>query len=650
MPSSSDKKGLIQYFGDLSWGNFVDWLVTFCVAAIIGLFTVSFGGVRADTHVALLPLFILLLVLHGIWLAVDQKEAKRLSLAPILFIPFLVFSWINIEWLSPTPWIGRIELIYAVEAFILFWVLVNNIRTRKHLWVLLVLSLAPGGYVLLVGFYQFFQNPEKIADTLGEFPIQLSTEYLGQSVGTFGDPNSMAVFLLMLLPSFMIAAFVPRLPNIHRIFCGYVSLMLIVGLTMTKLFWPLCVLSVAILIVSSMCFRKARARFLLPLLVVTSLFASVAFLVWLSPQFGKGFEKAISSEGEAVRFDLWSGAISIVKDSPIVGHGGGAFSQAIAQSDEVFLERMAQTPHNDFLLLITQYGFLGFSLLMLPVLGQVFTAFRRWLVEPARAKFRGSDGVIMPQQKFFQTIGIASFVIFFLCGFFSFSSEVPGLIFCGVLFFAIMVKSSSSRRLVVPRSSIARWCYLAYGVVIAFLLYAKVEPRMLANASELQMRQQLDYIVEEGVHISGNKALLKEIIYGFEDAKFLDPENVDALIGLSAANCQRYFQDPSDYKSIGETASLIAKRATELSPDYALAWAQLGISLALTGDYDQSESALLRALELAPNDSNIHYYWASLLSNRADQLSDALRSVNRSLELNPNNEAARRLQQKLLIL
>jgi uncharacterized protein HemY len=55
-------------------------------------------------------------------------------------------------------------------------------------------------------------------------------------------------------------------------------------------------------------------------------------------------------------------------------------------------------------------------------------------------------------------------------------------------------------------------------------------------------------------------------------------------------------------------------------------------------------------LELAPNNSNAHYYYSAYLSLDEGQREQALISVRVALDINPRNTAARRLQQKLLIL
>ena len=62
------------------------------------------------------------------------------------------------------------------------------------------------------------------------------------------------------------------------------------------------------------------------------------------------------------------------------------------------------------------------------------------------------------------------------------------------------------------------------------------------------------------------------------------------------------------------------------------------------------DAALARALELAPNNCNAHYYWAAYLSHFKERHSEAIESVQRALEINPNHAAASKLQQKLRIL
>ena len=152
------------------------------------------------------------------------------------------------------------------------------------------------------------------------------------------------------------------------------------------------------------------------------------------------------------------------------------------------------------------------------------------------------------------------------------------------------------------------------------------------------------------VHISGNGALLDQVIERYQEGVVLDPTNADLWIGFSAAHTQLFFRNPSLAASIGAEALESAKKAVELSPEYWLGWSQVGIAHALMGENEAAEVAFLRGLELAPNASNAHFYWAVFASHFPDKLDVAKVSAERAIEINPDNEAARRLYQKLQIL
>lgn len=650
MPTLVDKSGNIDYFGRLSWGNFVDWLVTLCLGGIIVLTTASLGSVRPDTQALLLPLFCVLLVLHGLWLAVDDESPKRISHVPVWFLPFLFWMVLSILWISPTAWRGWYECITALEVFIFVWVLTNNVRTRAHLWVLIVMALSPAGYAIFIGFYQFFQNPSKLVNAWADYGLQMSPDFLGQATGSFADPSSFAAFLLILLPSLLIAGLVPRLPTVLRVLCLYIALIFVVAISFTLMFWPTLLILPILLTVPWLCFQKRLVRF-----KYTGTGSLVALLVLLSfvffyPPFKQNLKAALSEEGEGVRLVLWEEAARIALNEPIFGAGAGSFSVKFEQSPRLSLPDLPITPHNDYLLILSEYGFVGGLLLLLPVGAVLIRSYRSWSSEPYRVRLKDKAGTIMPPRKFFLGLGLAGMVSFACCLFCTFVIYVPALALYGALFFVILIKSSFNRGLRIPRHWAVRWGYLGLGLVLAGVFYTFSFPRIQAQALELKARQRLDQIVARRVHVSGSTALLEKVLEDYRLATDLDPKNADAWIGLSAAYCQLFFRNPSNFEDIGKTAADAAQRAIDLSESYWLAWAQMGVSESLRGNLTEAETALAKALELAPNNSNAHYYRAAFLSNFPEKRTDALAAIQRALEINPNNVAARHLQQKLLIL
>ena len=183
---------------------------------------------------------------------------------------------------------------------------------------------------------------------------------------------------------------------------------------------------------------------------------------------------------------------------------------------------------------------------------------------------------------------------------------------------------------------------------ISFALTGRVV--LDAQAHEAVASERLNQIVANRVHISGDVALLDSIFSEFKWATMLCPGHVDAWVGLSVAQSLKVYQRPEEAPQIGLIAKEYALNATTLSQDYWRGWGQLGVAYALCGDHVCAENAFEKALELAPNNSNTNYQWGAFLSHFPERRGEAISAVQRSLEINPENQVARRLRQKLLLL
>ena len=106
MPSLIDKSGNIAYFGQLSLGNLVDWMVTFCLGGTIALSTLLLGGVRPDTHVWLLPLFCCLMVLHGSVVGCRKRatKARKSHTADVYSTTCMDLGQCDVDQSDPMAW------------------------------------------------------------------------------------------------------------------------------------------------------------------------------------------------------------------------------------------------------------------------------------------------------------------------------------------------------------------------------------------------------------------------------------------------------------------------------------------------------------------------------------------------------------------
>ena len=636
--------------GKLNWANIFDWLVTFCLSAIFIVTTLSLGGVRPDGQLILLPLYSLLLILHGCWFALVGGAHKRLSHVPLLFVPGLLWILCSIFWVSPVPWRGWYDMIHALELFILFWVLSNNLRSRRHLGFLILMSFVAACISVINGFYQFFHEPSSLINIATDFPLEIHPDFFGRATGAFADPNSFAALLLILFPLLTIVAAVPRLSVILRILASYVTLMLLGGIVFTQSYWAIAAGSILLGVVPWFCFRSLKRRLFYSFTgLVLSSILSIAIFNNI-PKFKDSLVHAFSLEGEGARLVLWQEALAMTKENPITGVGAGAFGASFEQSPRVSLSDLPVTPHNDYLLVLSQLGTVGLLLFVAPALFIIYKAWIRWRKEPYVIRLRDKQGIRVPTVRLFLSLGIAGTLAFGLCLALTFIFYVPALCLYGVFFFAILVKGSIERKFSLPDYNVTFIGYALLTICTSLSFYVLSSNKLEAQALELRAQQELDNVARLQVHISGNTELLDRIIHLYEDALIVDSFNVDAWIGLSSSICQTYYRNPLAFKNFAMHAVYSASKAVELSPKYWKTWAQLGVAQAFNGDAKLAEGALNEALELAPNNSNAHYYYAAYLSSYKDRTEDALDSVRRALEINPKNSAAIRLQRKLRIL
>lgn len=650
MATIIDKNGNINFFGKLSWGNFFDWLITLCLGGIIATTTIHLGGVRPDTLVVLLPLYAVLLCLHGLWLLLEHGSRRRLSYAPLWFVPVLVWMFVSIRFVTPVPWLGWYELIYALQAFIILWVLCNNVGTKAHLWTLLVICVSPVLFAVFNGVYQFFQNPETMVGAFTDFPLVLPAQYLGRATGIFADPFTLAAFLLVLLPPILIAAAARRLPKIMRVFCFYNALMVMAVIIFTQVYWAGLLMVVLVGTVPWFCYRKLKQRVFLSVLSAAVTAAALILAVSFHPLLEKGLQRALAEDGEGVRIVLWKEALAMVAEHPIHGVGAGAYRLAFEQSPRVSLAESPDSPHNDFLLVLSQFGIVGCLLVALPALYILWRSVNVWRKEPVGIKLHDREGVIMPPKRFFLSLGLTGFMGFALCMGTTFVFYVPAMLLYGVLLLSILIKTSFARKPTPKWSWHVRLALFALAVCSGLSFQVLAYYKLQSQSLELRATQELDHLVEMRVHLSGNAALLEAVIFRYEDALINDPNNVDALLGLSSALCQRYFRSPAEFAAYGDRAVASARRAIELSPNYWRGWAQLGVAHAYNAQLEEAERALLKALDLAPNSSQAHYYYAAFIGVDASRREEALNYVERALTINPESPVARRLEQKLRIL
>jgi len=98
--------------------------------------------------------------------------------------------------------------------------------------------------------------------------------------------------------------------------------------------------------------------------------------------------------------------------------------------------------------------------------------------------------------------------------------------------------------------------------------------------------------------------------------------------------------------AIPEDALHACEQATELKPDVAIAWDNLGAVLEQLGRYEDALVALNRAVTLTPNDANIWYNVGVVLA-KLHQYESSVAAFDEAYRLNPQDELARKYAELL---
>jgi O-antigen ligase len=609
----------------------------------------SLGGSHVEAQVYYLPLFALLLIFHVLYLVQGNKSVIRVSTAPLLFLPFIVWAWISVVLITPKPLNGWHEFLYALEAFIFFWVITNNLKKRKQFSLLLVCGIFPVVAALIIAFYQFFQKPHFALSFLQDAPMVLHPDVVGRATGVFTDPESFGMLILMTIPLVFVVTAVPRLPGIIRLLGFYAMVALFIGLVLSQTLWVLLVALVGCGTAVIFCYETRKSRIVVSLLTIGGAVLIMGLLIGSFNSISQNLTDAVSVTGEGARLAIWGQTIGIILDNPIFGAGAGSFVQEYEQGSVYGLNRIPLSPSSDLLLLLTEYGLVGLVLLLVPAFMIVSRAFQRWVEEPSRVRLQFVKKKVMPLQRFYLTIALGAVFASFECFVLGRVWATPLLLLYNAIVFATLVRSAKGSFIEINKTAFAEAVLLISVFAGALFMVFFFKPRMQsAGLSEdaweaLERNLRLD--METPVESSSDTVLSED----FNKAYTLYAKNDDALLGLCLTELKKYDSNPSEHTKIGKAVASHAQKAIQLNMSNWRGWAYLGLAESIQGDALAAEHAFQEALARAPYSSNANYYYAALLAQMPGQRSAAIEAVNQALQINPANKAALRLKQKLLI-
>ncbi len=644
--------------------NALDWAATLWLGALLGWTVYGLGGILyygrpmlASTWMAAALAF-----LHGLWWFLLPRNELKLNPLGFLFFPFLAYIWISNWRITPAPWLGRLEVMAAAQACLIYWVAIHNLRTARRFWTLLGIFMGAAVLCLLAALRQYFLDPDWLP--MGRHTLD---QYAGRASGTFGVPNHFAALMLLVFGLSAAAGLTRGLALSLRIAACYLAVLfgagIILSISRGALFGLAALLAAAPFVV----FEQWRSRWL-GLAGVLCLGAVSAMLLFhTQPQIRKRFDKLAMEHGESTRIAMWKAAGDIFASRPLLGSGTGSYQVYFERHKPPRPSIAPRYAHNDYLNTLSDHGLAGFLLLFGPAGWLCWRSWRTWralpypcpaedqkpfpqydgqMEEPRRSRRRKlrhtaaakilSGGILL---------GLLGFGLHMLV---DFHLKIPALLFAAAILMAALVRFTSKRSWDVSRFPRAHAAGFAVWAAAGGFLLAAGRPAYQAAAHYFAGREKLNKLLSQPAKLPERAPEIRRVIARFEQAAAFDPGHAQAWGDAGLATLQLIWSSPDNTRAIAEKALGYLDKALSLSGEFWEYWVQAGIARQQLGMPEEEVRPCFRkGIELAPRSANAWYYWAFFLSADETRLEEARRAVRQALRLNPSLQVAKDLQFRL---
>jgi len=312
-----------------------------------------------------------------------------LSLAWLVFFLYLL---INIL-LSNNPLLGLYGLIKILELFFLGYYVAKNIKTKKELAAIAIItSITVIGESLLTivqymhqssinGFLYFLGERKFTSITPGIANASINGELILRPYGTFPHPNVLAGYLLCAI--IFIFAWFDDEKDMKKKILKTISLLLgslALFLTLSRiaiLLWFVLVMIIAI----NWLFKQIKIRKKTPMIFLAYIFFIVAIVIgalFYIPVLPRLEGTNFTEEAITQRADLFKSTLIMIKDHPLFGVGLFNFLPGISHIQKPLSSTLYLQPvHNIFLLVTAEIGIIGVAFF----LWFLFKTYKRLLLQ-----------------------------------------------------------------------------------------------------------------------------------------------------------------------------------------------------------------------------------------------------------------------------
>jgi len=334
----------------------VEWaaLILVSIPALLG--PILFGGVRFWSVAPLMLcayLGFLLFVLRPVFFHAEiPLSVPPGSLPAVVFLGFVACT----VPFAVAPYEAALRLLMLGSGLAAYWTLAG-LAGRGGRWKWLV------AFVLIVAaldaVYAGVQHLQGSRMMLG---IERHSSYLMRMGGTYNCPNHFANLLAMAMAFGLAVVFAPETGWTLKVVAVYALGMMAwpLVLSQSRSGFAAAIVGCAVTALLT-AWRRGVKQAAFALVALPLVAVAVVGIVWTqAPDLRGRLEQ--SSKDIQGRIVIWKGTVRMIRDAPVLGHGGGSFRLLDSRYVQLPPNVAAVHAHNDYLHVASEYGILGGAL------------------------------------------------------------------------------------------------------------------------------------------------------------------------------------------------------------------------------------------------------------------------------------------------
>ncbi len=335
------------------WDRWCEKGILALVLAILIFGPLAMGAVNPWQWLIVEGLTFGVMALWGLRLWINPKP--RLLWTPVCWAVLAFVAYAALRYVqADVEYVARQEVLCVLVYAVLFFAILNNLHRQEYTQIL---ALTPVFLAVVLSIYSCWQFATKSL-----LVWNVPSTYMGRGSGTFYYPNSLSLFLEMLMPLAFSFALVGRLSHTLKILAGYAGLMMLAGIVTTCSRGGLVVTPVVLTVLCVVLLAQRDFRW--HGLALAATLGIAGLLVLPKVESVQRVLRAAETQGapDDARLSVWHAALDIWREHPWLGVDPAEFDRHFRQYRPAKVQNDPQRVHNDYLNTLVDWGLVGAAL------------------------------------------------------------------------------------------------------------------------------------------------------------------------------------------------------------------------------------------------------------------------------------------------